>query len=479
MIASICVYTNVRINETLYARLPGSNKYPQFKETSIIEMKAFLGLLYYRGLYGMNMHDVNLLFSERHGPPVFSACMSRMRFKFLQAHICFDALENREDRWEHDRFTAIRDLFEECNKNFAKALVPEDYLLLDETLYPTRVQVSFKQYNPDKPAKYGLLFKSINAARYAYTHQTIVYSGKPTGEPNEFYISATINYIKRLVENLSLHHTLAGRNISMDRLYTSFEVADWLLERKITMAGTIQSNRVGIPSAVKAVDERELNSYDLYWRNDGKCNLSSYVVKTSKGKKNVLLLSTVEPLLGVTKDDKQKPALYKLYDFTKGGTDIIDQKMGAYTTKSKSRKWTKVAFSYLLDTIRVNASTIYALANNKHPKEIKSFHFGTELADSLIMPFLTTRTLRGLSKSVCNKITLYMGKQEENVVENRFNFPAVDDSAKRCRYCLDNIAGDGYKAKKDKLSKKKTLCRTCGKTICEVHMVAFCEPCYK
>ena len=264
----------------------------------------------------------------------------------------------------------------------------------------------------------------------------------------------------------------------MDRLYTSFEVADWLLERKITMVGTIQSNRVGIPSAVKAVDERELNSYDLYWRNDGKCNLSSYVVKTSKGKKNVLLLSTVEPLLGVTKDDKQKPALYKLYDFTKGGTDIIDQKMGAYTTKSKSRKWTKVAFSYLLDTIRVNASTIYALAN-KHPKEIKSFHFGTELADSLIMPFLTTRSLRGLSKSVCNKITLYMGKQEENVVENRFNFPAVDDSAKRCRYCLDNIAGDGYKAKKVKLSKKKTLCRTCGKTICEVHMVAFCEPCYK
>ena len=29
MIASICVYTNVRINETIYARLPGSNKYPQ------------------------------------------------------------------------------------------------------------------------------------------------------------------------------------------------------------------------------------------------------------------------------------------------------------------------------------------------------------------------------------------------------------------------------------------------------------------
>ena len=81
-----------------------------------------------------------------------------------------------------------------------KALVPPDYLSLDEPLYPTRVQIRFKQYNPDKPAKYGLLFKSINGARYPYTHQSIVYSGKPAGEPNEFYNAVTINYIKQLGE---------------------------------------------------------------------------------------------------------------------------------------------------------------------------------------------------------------------------------------------------------------------------------------
>ena len=50
--------------------------------------------------------------------------------------------------------------------------------------------------------------------------------------------------------------------------------------------------------------------------------------KTAKGKKNVMVISTVEPLLGVTKDEKKKPAVIKLYDFTKGGTDIPDQKSG-------------------------------------------------------------------------------------------------------------------------------------------------------
>ena len=48
-------------------------------------------------------------------------------------------------------------------------------------------------------------------------------------------------------------------------------------------------------------------------------------MKTKSGKKNVLLFSTMRPIIGVTKDDgKQKPGLYKLYDFTKGGTDECD-----------------------------------------------------------------------------------------------------------------------------------------------------------
>ena len=39
-----------------------------------------------------------------------------------------------------------------------------------------------------------------------------------------------------------------------------------------------------------------------------------------------MVLSTMRPLQGVTIDDgKKKPAIIKFYDFTKGGTDIVDQ----------------------------------------------------------------------------------------------------------------------------------------------------------
>ena len=82
----------------------------------------------------------------------------------------------------------------------------------------------------------------------------------------------------------------------------------------------------------------------------------------------MLFLSTAPPLLATTKDDnKSKLGIYKLYDFSKGGTDIIDQTMGFYSCKLKSKRWTMNAFSYVLDTCRVNASTKYAMNNDLQP----------------------------------------------------------------------------------------------------------------
>ena len=64
-------------------------------------------------------------------------------------------------------------------------------------------------------------------------------------------------------------------------------------------------------------------------------------------------------------DGKDRPALYKL----KGGTDIVDQKMGTYTCKAKSSKWKMVALYYMLDTARVNAQTMLSLKMEKIPKK--------------------------------------------------------------------------------------------------------------
>ena len=161
----------------------------------------------------------------------------------------------------------------------------------------------------------------------------------------------------------------------------------------------------------------------------------------------------MEPILGVTKDDQKfKPQMHKLYDFTKVGTDIIDQKMGAYTTKSKSLKWSRVAFSYLLDTIRVNSSTLIELNKNHDPKLANSFNLGFELATQLVMLHILRRPRNGLSSEVVKKITSFAGEQfvemSENIEHSKFC-----ETPTRCPECIINCHGEDQKINKSKIKK--------------------------
>ena len=73
----ITMYTNKRIEETIQGIIDKDGKMcAQTKVTTNIEVKALIGLMYYRGLYGQNNHRLDMLFSERHGAPVFSATMN-------------------------------------------------------------------------------------------------------------------------------------------------------------------------------------------------------------------------------------------------------------------------------------------------------------------------------------------------------------------------------------------------------------------
>ena len=42
-----------------------------------------------------------------------------------------------------------------------------------------------------------------------------------------------------------------------------------------------------------------------------------------------------------------------------GGTDVVDQKIHTYSVKTKTKRWSLTAFSYTLDTARVNAQKLY------------------------------------------------------------------------------------------------------------------------
>ena len=149
----------------------------------------------------------------------------------------------------------------------------------------------------------------------------------------------------------------------------------------------------------------------------------SYVVDSkSKGKKNVLVLSTQPPLLGVTKDDgKSKPAIIKFYDFTKGGTDIADQRTAGNTTSTKTRRWTRKVTAYILDVARVNAQTIFCLNKKLDPRKYDSGTFAKALGMAMIKPHLQIRRgKQGIQQRVIQSIDMFF-HQAGQIVKSKEN----------------------------------------------------------
>ena len=118
--------------------------------------------------------------------------------------------------------------------------------------------------------------------------------------------------------------------------------------------------------------------------------------------------------------------------------------MGSYATKYKTRKWTLVALSYVLDMARINSLAIYVINNTK--EDVYRFEFGWELMKALVKPNMHTRLARGgLSKHLQNSITHILGVENDKVEQH----PPNDDTPRRSKMCVIASHGKGHKSAKD------------------------------
>ena len=135
-----------------------------------------------------------------------------------------------------------------------------------------------------------------------------------------------------------------------------------------------------------------------------------------------------------------------------------------------------IALYYILDTIRINATTLLALTEKKDPRKMNSFNVGWELAMSLVVPNLLRRKRNGLNASIQWKIATIVNVQPaERHLENDVNFLKLGDKRQRCKSCLSEIVGPDQKKSKYKLPKNKTLCQKCGDGSCPGHLVYYCK----
>ena len=136
------------------------------------------------------------------------------------------------------------------------------------------------------------------------------------------------------------------------------------------------------------------------------------------------------------------------------------------------------AFSYVLNTRRVNASMIYAMNNDLQPRSIKSVDFRFKLAMSLIRPHIEQPSLIGINSSVVHKIEIVLGKKisSKHVKTSSGFFPHQSEKRRRCNACISKIK-EGAKEKKNKISKQLSQCQKCAKPLCNKHHIRICGFC--
>ncbi|XP_025192177.1 piggyBac transposable element-derived protein 4-like [Melanaphis sacchari] len=140
-----------------------------------------------------------------------------------------------------------------------------------------RGRCGFIQYMPQKPAKYGLKYYALCDSKTFYTYSFELYCGKQLDGPYGNNSNKPTDIVKRLVEPIKN----SNRNVTTDNYYTSYSLAENLLQVGLTLVGTMKRNKREIPPEFISEKNRQVGSSLSGFQND--MSLTSYVTK----KKNV------------------------------------------------------------------------------------------------------------------------------------------------------------------------------------------------
>ena len=102
--------------------------------------------------------------------------------------------------------------------------------------------------------------------------------------------------------------------------------------------------------------------------------------------------------------------------------------------------------------------------NNIDPRKVNSFEFGWKLVEKLTVPHIEARSLNGLSISIQSKMAIVLGRP-------------VTSTKRRCKECLDESHGEGFKKMKDAMQKTVNQCRKCTSALCRKHLIQLCTIC--
>ena len=237
---------------------------------------------------------------------------------------------------------------------------PGQNICIDEGMIKYKGRLSFKQYMPAKPTKYGVKFFSVCDSVTGFCLRIVIYIGRE----NRF--AGGEGFVYNIVDYLLLNYYQKNHICYTDNFYTSIKLANHLITNRTHLCGTIRKNSRNFPK----LHQQPLQRGD----NIKLANNDGIVVCRWWDKRDILSLSTCTDGhdVEITRRNAtvKKPHLLIRYNEFMGGVDKSDQLRSYHRVGRPSIKWWKTVFNGVLNICIINA---YVLYNNKNKVSVRDF----------------------------------------------------------------------------------------------------------
>ena len=350
--------------------LPPKARARKWTPVTLVEMRAFIGLILYMGLVRLPTYEMYWSNEELFQLGI-KKVMSRDRFQLILSFFhCADNTQQppRGDP-NYDRLHKVREVCDVCIDNWQGAWQLGREVSVDETVIGFSGTSSLVNYNPSKPHKWGITVWSLADPRSGYVYNWDIFAGKKSVPDPRIDPSTGRGTVHWVVWDLLEGADVLGKShhVYMDNYFSSATLFNDLAEVNTGACGTLRTNRRGTPEVIKrakpsnkdpAVTVESGHLTFFRWMDRNMVTLVSSVHNTASFVKRTRTRNDPSGW-----QERVKPNAIELYTAYMRGVDLADQSLWYNLNLHKSLKWWKKVIFALIEVCFTNTLAIYKAAN--------------------------------------------------------------------------------------------------------------------
>lgn len=419
------------------------------------ELLAFVGMNIAMGIVSLPTLKCYWSTDPITAHPWFRTVMSRRRFLEIMRYLhCADnSTAPKPTDPNYDKLWKIRPILTKLVERCQSLYSPHQQLSIDESMIGTKCRLSFIQYLPKKPVKWGVKVFVCSDSVNGYICNFQLYTGKDPSRPLH---PKGLAY--DVVMTLAETYLGKGHIIYTDNFYTSPVLLKDLHDNKTYGSGTIRTNRKHFPKDIQPVRGEKTDR--------GHMKFMHYGVLTAvcwKDRKDIFALSTYVRDSKTTvkrrgedgsRCDVDCPEIICDYNQFMGGVDLTDQYICYYAVGRKNMKWWRKVFWRMIDHAIINAYVVYhANIATSLSRPLTRREFRVKIIHALTSHLIGQRESPG-GRPHSSQHARLIGK----------HFPYMSEHKRRCVVCAYKKVSP--RSNRYRGTKTKTWCPRCQVNLC-------------